>query len=119
MEEHNIFENATLKDGFAGDRRFLKGFLAKIDLIFALYPDQYLEDEKKVIYIISCLYGNAMNWAATLIENNNPCLHNYEAFVVRLKAFYGGNDESYVANQMLRRIKQKKHRRSHWIHIRI
>jgi len=49
MEEHNIFENATLKDGFAGDRRFLKGFLAKIDLIFALYPDQYLEDEKKII----------------------------------------------------------------------
>jgi len=79
----------------------------KIDLIFALYPDQYLKDEKKVVYIISLLYGNAMNWAATLIENNDPCLYNYKAFVGRLKSFYGSNDKSYVVNQILRRIKQK------------
>ena len=32
-EENNIFNNATLKDGFAGDRRYLKGFLAKIELV--------------------------------------------------------------------------------------
>ncbi len=107
MENLNNFENVTLKDGFAGDRRYLKGFLAKIELIFLLYPEQYVEDEKKVIYIISRLYGNAMNWAATLIENNDPCLHSYEAFVGKLKAFYGNNDSSYIANQMLRVLKQR------------
>ncbi|ORX65345.1 hypothetical protein BCR32DRAFT_286566 [Anaeromyces robustus] len=50
MEEVNI-ENVILKDGFAGDRRYLK--------------DRYLDDTTKVIYLISRLYGNAMNWAAT------------------------------------------------------
>ena len=67
---------------------------------------QNYEEHTKII-IASRLYGNAMNWAATLIKNNDPCLHNYEAFVGRLKAYYESNDESYVANQMLRRIKQK------------
>ena len=28
-------------------------------------------------YIISRLYGSAMNWAVTLIENNLPYLNNY------------------------------------------
>jgi len=107
MEGPNNLEGATLKDGFAGDRKYLKGFLAKMKLIFLLYPERYQEEEAKVIYVISRLYGNAMNWAATLIDNQDPCLNNYDAFVEKLKAFYGNNDESFVANQMLRRIKQK------------
>jgi len=42
MEDDNeIMKNATLKDGFSGNRRFIKGFLAKIELIFMLYPDRY------------------------------------------------------------------------------
>ena len=80
MEESN-FNNATLKDGFAGDRRYLKGFLAKMDLIFMIHPDKFDNDEAKIIYIISRLYGNAMNWAASLMENQDPCLSNYNAFI--------------------------------------
>lgn len=105
MEETN-FDNATLKDGFAGDRRYLKGFLAKIDLIFLLYPERYPDDASKVIYLISRFYGQAMNWAATLIEKADPCLNDYSAFVSKLKAFYGSNDSTYVANQMLRTLRQ-------------
>ncbi len=107
MEGNNNFDGATLKDGFAGERKYLKGFLAKMKLIFLLYPERYQEDEAKVIYVISRFYGNAMNWAATLIDNQDPCLNNYDTFVEKLKAFYGDNDESFVANQMLRRIKQR------------
>ena len=57
---NNILDNASLKDGFAGDKRFLKG-LAKMELVFLLYPDRFAEDETKFIYIISRFYGNAMN----------------------------------------------------------
>jgi len=106
MEEEGLFNSATLKDGFAGNRKYLKGFLAKINLVFMLYPDRYQEEESKVIYLISRLYGNAMNWAATLIENEDPCLYNYQSFVEKLKAFYGYNDAIFVANQNLRTIKQ-------------
>ena len=107
MEESNIFDTANLKDGFAGDRKYFKGFLAKMELIFLLYPERFLGDEDKVVYIISRLYGQAMNWAATLIEKRDPCLSNYEAFIGRLKSFFGNSDATYVANQMLRSIHQK------------
>jgi len=35
-DNNNIFSSASLKDGFAGDRRYLKGFLAKINFISTL-----------------------------------------------------------------------------------
>jgi len=104
----NIFENASLKDGFAGDRRYLKGFIAKMNLIFALRPDLYETDESKVIYVISRFYGNAMNWAATLIENDDPCLRNYPDFINRLKSSYGCQDLEFIANRRLKTLKQKR-----------
>ena len=107
MENHEIIDNASLKDGFAGDRRFLKGFLAKFELIFFLYPERYQDEESKVIYAISRLYENAMNWAASLIEKNDPCLHNYQSFKEKMKTFYGNVDFAFVANQMLKSIKQQ------------
>eukprot|EP00833_Pecoramyces_ruminatium_P010785 jgi/Orpsp1_1/1184817/evm.model.c7180000091086.1 len=107
MKELNIFENANLKDGFVGDRKYFKGFLAKMELIFMLYQDRFPRDDDKVVYIISRLYGQAMNWAATLIENRDPCLVDYEAFIERFKSFFGDTDITYVANQRLRTIKQK------------
>jgi len=107
MDENNL-NNPTYKDGFAGDRRFFKGFLAKIELIFMLYPDRFTTDDSKVVYIISRLYGTAMNWAATLIENRDPCLSNYDAFIARFKAMFGNNDATFIANHKLRVIKQKR-----------
>jgi len=107
MEEPN-FNNVTFKDGFAGDRRYLKGFLAKMNLIFMINPERFENDETKIIYIISRLYGNAMNWAASLIENQDPCLFNYEAFIARMKSVYGDYDSTFTANQRLRSIKQKR-----------
>jgi len=108
--EQDIFinNNSAFKTGFSGDRRFFKGFLAKIELVFMLYPDRFADDETKVVYLITQLYGSAMNWAASLIENRDPCLNNYEAFVGRLKAMFGNNDATFVANQKLRTIKQKR-----------
>jgi len=52
MEESNIFDTANLKDGFAGDRKYLKGFLAKMELIFLLYPERFPGDEDKYKVLI-------------------------------------------------------------------
>ncbi len=105
MEDIN---NPTFKDGFAGDRRYLKGFLAKMNLIFMISPDRFTTDESKVIYIISRLYGNAMNWAASLIENQDPCLSDYDAFIAKINSVYGNFDSTFVANQRLRTITQRR-----------
>jgi len=108
MEEHtNFYDAASLKDGFSGNRKYLKGFLAKMELAFQLHPELFQHDEDKVVYIISRLYGNAMNWAASLIENHDPCLRNYQLFISKIKAFYGNFDATFIANQKLRILKQK------------
>jgi len=109
MEEENFNNiNPIFKDGFAGDRRYFKGFLAKMELIFMLQPDKFEEDPIKVAYIISRLYGSAMNWAATLIENNDPCLNDYDAFISKIKATFGSYDSTFIANQKLKTIRQKR-----------
>jgi len=69
MEEDTFLNaNATNKDGFAVDHRYFKGFLAKMNLIFILDPERFANDPIKVAYIISRLYGSAMNWAAVKIS---------------------------------------------------
>ena len=109
MEEDTFINaSATNKDGFAGDRRYFKGFLAKMNLMFMLQPDRFTNDPIKVAYIISRLYGSAMNWAATLIENNDPCLNNYQQFTARFKAAFGSYDSTFIANQKLKTVKQKR-----------
>ena len=106
--DSNNFDNPSLKDGFAGNRKYLKGFLAKMQLIFALHPENYESDSLKVAYVISRLYGDALNWAATLINNNDPSLNNYSLFISRLRSVYGDYDSTFIANQKLRTIKQKQ-----------
>jgi len=51
-----------------------------MELIFMLCPERYNTDEAKVIYIISRLYSDAMNWETTLIENRDDWLGDYQAF---------------------------------------
>jgi len=59
--ENNNQENPTFKDGFSGDRRYFEGFLAKIELVFMIQPERFQDDQIRIIYIISRLYGDAMN----------------------------------------------------------
>jgi len=109
MEEDTFLNaSATNKDGFAGDRHYFKGFFAKMNLIFMLDPEGFDNDPIKVAYIISRLHGSAMNWAATLIENNDPCLNNYQQFTSRFKTTFGSYDSTFIANQKLKTIKQRR-----------
>jgi len=73
-----------------------------------VYADRYIEDETKIIYIISRLYGDAMNWAASLIENHDEYLLRYDSFKEKFKSVFGNSDSIFIANQKIRTIKQKR-----------
>jgi len=62
-----------------------------------IHPNRFENNETKVIYIISRLYGSAMNWAASLMENQDSCLINYDAFIQRMKSVYGNYDSTFGA----------------------
>ena len=47
-EETFINASATNKDGFAGDRRYFKGFLAKMNLVFMLDPERFAKIQLKL-----------------------------------------------------------------------
>jgi len=50
MEEDTFLNaNTTNKDGFAGDRGYFKGFLAKMNLIFMLDPERFANDQKFLV----------------------------------------------------------------------
>ena len=106
MEEY-VFLNASATNK-NGDRPYFKEFSAKMNLIFMLQLDRFTNDTMKVAYIISRLYDYTMNWAATLIENYNPCLNNYQEFTTRFKAVFGIYDSTFIANQKLKTVKQKR-----------
>jgi len=49
-----------------------------------------------------------MNWATSLIENQDPCLINYEAFIAKINSVYGSFDSTFVSNHILRTIRQRR-----------
>jgi len=109
MEEPN-FNNVTFKDNLAVDKRYLKGFLAKMNLMVMINLEWSENDKTKVINVISRSYGNVMNWAASLLENQDPCLFNYDTFITWMKSFMMITllPSSFIANQKLKIIKQKR-----------
>ena len=49
-----------------------------------------------------------MNWEATLIENQDPCLTNYEAFIEKMKPVSRNINATFSAIHKLRTIKQRR-----------
>jgi len=109
MEEDDFLNrSSTNEDDFAGDRRYFKEFLNKMNLIFMLQRDRFTNDPTKVAYIIPRPYGSSMISAATLIEKNDSCLNNYQEFNARFKAIFCNFDSTFIANQKLKTVKQKR-----------
>jgi len=79
-----------------------------MNLVFMLDPERFDNDPIKVAYVISRLYGSAMSWAATLIENNDTCLNDYQKFTSRFKDTFESYDSTFIANQKLKTIKQRR-----------
>jgi len=51
-EETFINASATNKNEFAGDRRYFKGFLAKMNLVFMQDPERFAQDPIKIVLLM-------------------------------------------------------------------
>ena len=70
---------------FNGDSTKLKGFLVYVGLAIALRREYFTNDTLKVAYTIILLRDEAMDWAADLMNENNPVLDNFNAFIELMK----------------------------------
>ena len=92
---------------FNGDSTKLKGFLAYVGLAIALHPEYFTNDPLKVAYTITLLRDEAMDWAADLMNENNPVLDDFRAFIELMKDRFSDVDAVFNCNQAFMHIKQK------------
>jgi len=94
---------------FSGKHQDLESFITRVELAFESRPNQFMNDESRVRFIMSYMFGKPLEWAACLKRNNNPILNSYELFIRELRNNFGGFAcDSVVANSKLCSIHQRK-----------
>ena len=94
---------------FYGNRKDLEGFLTRVELTFEDEPERFLDDRKRIRFIMSFFEDKTLRWAMILRRENNPILNDFEGFIQGLRAQFGDQDcETIVANGKLVNIKQNQ-----------
>lgn len=96
---------------FSGKSSEFLNFMMQCELTFEMRPNTYPPDdpEKRVLFIISNLDGNALRWARDIFQNRaHPYRRNYEAFRQALYDMY--EDRSFLirAEDRLATLRQMK-----------
>src|SRR5436190_13521591 len=76
---------------FSGKISEFRNFITQCTLTFTMCPNTYSTDEKKVLFIISLLSGNALSWAREIAENEIHLLRT--AFKTAMSNIY--QDQNY------------------------
>ena len=83
-------------DTFNGsDPRKLRSFLVACNLHFRDRPYAFLDDEKKILFVISYLDGPAMSWFEPGLmdpTNSAPWMWDFEMFINELEVNFGPHD---------------------------
>jgi Ty3 transposon capsid-like protein len=90
---------------FDGSNYPVEHFLFQLKLFFRT-SNQYPSDTSKSLYLLSRLKGQALEWAAPLLESDNPILDNYEDFSGALKRAFSDPDKIGKALQQLSSLRQ-------------
>ena len=78
---------------FFGSISKFPNFIAACTFMFILCPITYSSDECKVLYVVSRLYGTAMNWACNIAENPDHPYHcDYPALKTALSSLYSDHN---------------------------
>jgi hypothetical protein len=78
-----------LPEPFSGDRQDFIGFLAQLEMVFSLRPQDYQNDLTKIITFGTLLRGKALTWFLPLQESARTNSLSWSAFVTRAKSTFG------------------------------
>ena len=94
---------------FGGKISEYRTFMSQCLLTFSMCPSSYSDDEKKVLFIISYLSGNARDWARVILENEaHPYRNDFAAFKKALDTLYLDRNLKHQARDKLSHLKQTK-----------
>jgi hypothetical protein len=95
-------------DKFDGRNFPCRQFLNQLGIHFHIYSEYYPSDESKVNYALSLLKGPALDWASTVIDANDPVLHDYPAFTHKISSLYEEPDKEENAENSISCLRQGK-----------
>ena len=94
---------------FSGKVSEFRNFMAQCTLTFYMCPNTYVEDEQKVLFIVSRLRGPALTWARDIPEQpDHPLRHDYPAFKKALSNLYLDRNLKAACEDKLSHLRQTK-----------
>ncbi len=94
---------------FSGKISEFRNFMGQCTLTLTMCPNTYTTDEKKVLFVISLLRGNALSWARDIVEKeNHPLRHDYDAFKSALSNVYLDQNYRELCESKLNTLRQTK-----------
>ena len=75
-------------------------------MVIQLHPNRYPTDVARVGVVGTLLSGTTLVWVAPLLEKKSPLLEDFEAFVKEFRASFGDTDNSRMAINKIRRLRQ-------------
>ena len=96
-----------LPDTFTGKVTEFQNFIMQCTLSLTLCPITYLEDEDRVLFVISCLRGTPLTWARDIIfDHQHPLRKNYTAFKATLTNLYEDHTYEMECEDKIRHLEQ-------------
>lgn len=94
---------------FSGKVSEFANFMASCTLVFAMCPNTYTTDERKVLFIVAHLRGTPMNWAREIADNDtHPLRNDYQAFRLALSGLYSDRNLRMANENKLELLHQTK-----------
>jgi len=90
---------------FSGNGNDLRRFLTQFDLVFRLAPGKFVSDEIKVLSMATSMVDKAFTFVEPILQNPN-LLKCYEQFISELKKRFSDQNEIFIAQSKIQRLKQ-------------
>ena len=88
-----------------------RDFLISCNLHFCDHPQVFAADEKRILFILSCLKGSALSWFEPGLNNPTNSAHwmwDYMAFLSKLEDNYGPHNSVGNAKKSPHKLAMKK-----------
>jgi Retrotransposon gag protein len=94
---------------FYGKVSEYRNFIAQCTVTFVMCPHTYNTNERKVLFIVSLLRGNALTWAREIpADKNHPLRNDYDSFKIALDNLYLDRNYNALCEDKLCELRQEK-----------
>lgn len=96
---------------FTGQASYIDSFFIQLSVVFAADETRFATDEKKILFTIGCLSGNALSYVQPFIkdieaENKPEILNNYKEFKKLLYDAFGDSNPVINSESAIRSLRQ-------------